>query len=214
MTLNSKFQIPNSKQEGFTLIEITVTIFAFVVLAYGLIVLVSSILTSSSKQGSLLSDSDQAKKVAFTSVDELRRSQRGSDGSHNLLAGWVDGQQITFFSNADSLPDIERVRYFSQSGKLYKGITKFNGSAYDISKEKVVVAQENLANGSSTIFSYYDGNFNGASGTPLALPVDVTEIKFVQVNLKVYNKAGVVNTNFYTVTAGAALRDLKTNLGN
>jgi type II secretory pathway pseudopilin PulG len=203
-----------NNQTGFTLIEITVTIFTFVVLAYGLIVLVSSILTSSAKQSTLLSDSDQARKIAFSIADELRRSQRGTDGSYNLLSGWVNDQQLTFFADGDNQSDIERIRYFSQNGKLYKGITDFNGSIYDTSKEKIYVVQDNLANGSAAIFSYYNGNYYGSSGTPLSLPIDVTDVKFVEVTLKIANKGGVANTNFYTVTAGATLRDLKTNLGN
>ena len=54
---------------------------------------------------------------------------------------------------------------------------------------------------------------SASTQSSLAQPVNVTQVKFVKINLQIYNKAGVKNTNTYTVTAGAAIRNLKTNLG-
>jgi hypothetical protein len=45
------------------------------------------------------------------------------------------------------------------------------------------------------------------------MPVNATQVKFVKVNLQIYNKAGITNKNTYTITASAAIRNLKTNLG-
>jgi len=39
------------------------------------------------------------------------------------------------------------------------------------------------------------------------------DVKFIKLDLKVYNTAGARNNNFFTVTAGGAIRNLKTNLG-
>jgi hypothetical protein len=36
----------------------------------------------------------------------------------------------------------------------------------------------------------------------------------VKLNVMVTNKGGIRNTNTYTITAGATIRSLKTNLGN
>ncbi len=186
--------------------------FAFCLIAFGLIALVSGILTSSSKQSGMLADTDQARKVAFQISTELRNAQVGADGSYPLnVAG---AQQIIFFTNADRDNTVERVRYFIQNGDLWKGVTEYNGSSYNTSTESSYVVQDNLANGSNPVFYYYDGSFTGSSTqTSLSQPVNVTGVKFVKVVLTVTNRGGVKNTNTFTVTAGAAVRNLKTNLG-
>lgn len=203
----------NNHRSGFTFIEIVVALFAFTILVYGSVTLFYQIIVYGGKQTSLLANSDQARKVIFQITDEFRRSQRGSDGSYNILSGYVDGQQLTFFSNYDNQPDIERVRYFTQGGKLKKGVTKFNGTIYDLTKESVSIVLDNVANGSDAVFSYYDGTYNG-SGTALSSPIQVTSVKYIKVTLKIFNKGGKTGTNTYTVTGGAAVRDLKTNLGS
>jgi Tfp pilus assembly protein PilV len=206
-----QFSIFNSNK-GFTLIEILVVIFGFSLIIWGLVALVSNVFSISNKQSGLLSDADQARKLAFQIAYELRDAQTGANGAYVLdTAG---DQQIIFYSNADLDTQIERVRYFTQNGQLYKGVTDYNGSAYNTSTESTVVVQKDLANGASPVFYYYDGTYVGSSTqTSLAQPVNVTQVKFVKINLQIYNKAGVKNTNTYTVTASGAIRNLKTNLG-
>ncbi len=199
---------------GFTLIEIMISIFVFTMIAYGLISLLSNILTASSVRGGLLSDQDQARKVGFQIIKELRNGQTGMNGAYVLDT--AQDQQIIFYSNADTDTPIERIRYYVQKGKLYKGITEFNGSIYNTTTEQSIMVQNNLANASNVpIFYYYDDTYVGSSSqVSLSQPVNVTAVKFIKVNLQVYNKAGVANNTFYTVTASGAIRNLKTNLGN
>lgn len=198
---------------GFTLIEVLVTIFGFSLISVGLIALVSNLFTSSYQQSGLLADTDQARKIAFGIVGELRNAETSSTGAYSLDT--AQAQQLIFYANVDGGPDVERVRYFTQSGKLYKGILKPTGSplTYNPANEKTFVVQNNLANGSSPIFYYYDGSFDGTIDNYLTQPVNVTQVKLVKVELRIYNKAGVLNSNFYTVTASGTIRNLKTNLG-
>ena len=198
---------------GFTLIEVTVAIFGFSLIIWGLVGLVSGLLTSSGQQAGLLSDQDQARRLAFAMATELRNGQTGSSGAYTLdTAG---AQQLIYYSNADLDPGVERIRYFVQNGKLWKGVTEYNGSSYDLSKEQTIAVQNNLANGAAAVFYYYDGSYSGSSTqAALSQPVNVTQVKFVKISLQVFNKAGVKNTNTYTITAGAAIRNLKTNLAN
>lgn len=201
-------------QAGFTLIETIISIFAFAVIMLGLVVLVSAILTSSQKQAGLLADSDQSRKVVFSIINELRDAQTGLNGAYALdTAG---DQQIIYYSNADRDSSIERIRYYLQNGKLYKGVTEYNGAGYNTSTEISTLLQNDVANSPITpLFYYYDDTYTGSSTqASLSQPVNVTAVKYVQVNLQVYNKAGVKNNNYYTVTAGGTVRNLKTNLGN
>ena len=181
---------------------------------WGLIGLFSNIFTSSAQQSTLLADTDQARRLAFQIAKEIRDGQTGLNGAYVLdTAG---DQQIIYYSpNADNDTSVERVRYYVQSGKLYKGVTEYNGSTYNTSTEQTIVVQNDLGNGAAPLFYYYDDSYSGSSTqASLAQPVSVIQVKFVKVSLMVYNKAGVKNTNTYTVTAGAAIRNLKTNLGN
>ena len=198
---------------GFTLIEVVVAMAGFVILSVGVMALFSGVFISSSKQSALLADSDQARRMSFSLINELRNAQTASTGAYALDT--AQAQALTFYSNVDGGTDVEKVRYFVQNGALKKGVIKPSGSplGYNSVNEKILTVQNNLANGTGTIFSYFDGSFNGA-GSGLAQPVSVTEVKLVKLDLKIYNKAGVVNKNFYSVTASAAIRGLKANLAD
>lgn len=198
---------------GFTIVELMVVIFGFALIVWGLIALVSNIFFFSNQQGGLLSDVDLARRLGFQIVSELRNAQTGQTGAYVLdTAG---DQQIIYYSpNADTDSSVERIRYFVQNSQVFKGVTEYAAGSYNTSTEQTSVVLKNLANGASPIFYYYDGSYTGSTTqTSLAQPVNVTAVKFVKVSLQIYNKAGVKNTNTYTITAGAAIRNLKTNLG-
>ena len=123
-------------------------------------------------------------------------------------------KQLIFYSNADYDAPIERIRYYVQNGQLWKGVTDYNGTTYNTLTEVTAVVQKDLANGANPVFYYYDGSYVGSSTqVSLAQPVNVTLVKFIKVSVQIFNKAGVKNTNTYSVTASAAIRNLKTNLG-
>lgn len=198
---------------GFTLIEILVGIFVFAIIAVGVIALVSNVFTSSSRQSTLLSDQDQARKVVFGVINQLRNAQTSATGAYPLQS--ASAQSVIFYSNVDSDSLVERVRYFVQNGQLYQGIIKPSGNplSYNPASEKVTMVQNNLANGSGPVFYYYNSDYDGTTDSYLPDPVNVTDVKFIKLALKIFNKGGVVNANAYTVTAEGEMRNLKTNLG-
>lgn len=211
--MNEELKILNGEKEaGFTLIELVIAIFGFGLIIWGLVGLYSNIFSISSQQNGLLSDLDQARKLAFQIAFELRDAQTGNNGAYVLDT--ASDQQIIFYSNADLDSPIERIRYYVQNGQLWKGVTDYNGTTYNTSTEVTAVVQKDLANGANPVFYYYDGSYVGSSTqVSLIQPVNVTNVKFVKVSLQIYNKAGVKNTNTYTVTASAGIRNLKSNLG-
>ena len=155
-----------------------------------------------------------ARKLAASLTWELRNAVTGNTGAYALEQ--AGDQQIIFYSNVDKDSYIERVRYFISQGSLQRGVTKPSGNplVYNSANETVKIVQNNLANGSNKLFYYYDGTYNGVSGSPITQPVNVSLVKYVKLDLRVFKKAGVVNTNYYSVTSGAAIRSLKSNLGN
>lgn len=197
---------------GFTLIETIVAIFVFAILIVGVAALTSGVLVGSQKQAGILEASDRARKVAFGIINELRNAQTGNNGAYPLVL--AEDDEIVFFSNPDRDSSIERVRYYLQNNNLYKGVVQYNGISYPTSTEVSVLVQRDITNGTAPIFYYYEGSYAGSSTQPsLSQPIDVTDVKYVRVNLKIQNRAGVSGGNSFTITAGGSIRNLKTNLG-
>lgn len=199
---------------AFTLVEAIVTVAIFSLIAYGIIALVSGILVGSSREERLLTGSDQARRVAGNLMRELRNATISSIGGYALAQ--ASPLQLVFYSNIDTDPDRERLNYYVQNGKLYRGVIKPSGNplAYNPASEQVVVVQNDVANGAEPLFKYYDGSYDGVTDNPLGEPVALTEVKFVKMNLLIINRGGVSGLNTFRVTAGGAIRNLKTNLGD
>ena len=197
---------------GFSLVEVIISVAIFSLLIVGIISLVSFILTNNDRQSKLLTNNEQALHAAFVIMKEFRNATTSANGSYAINT--AADQQFIFYTNTGAT--IDRINYFIQSGVLKKGVTKPTGSppVYNLGGEVVTTVQNDVANGASALFGYYDDTYNGVAGNPLAQPVNVIQVKFIKINLKIYNKGGVQNTNSYTVTAGGAIRNLKTNLGN
>jgi hypothetical protein len=181
---------------------------------WGVIALVSNLFTNAAGQSGLLSGSDQARKLSFQLVSELRNASSSNTGAFALEQ--AGDQQLVFYSDLNNDGVVERIRYYLSSGKMLKGVVTPTGSplAYNLGSEVVTTIQNDVANAAVPLFYYYDGSYNGVSGAALAQPVNLNAVRFVQLNLRVYQKAGVTNTNYYTVTASGAIRTLKDNLGN
>ncbi len=198
---------------GFTLIEVVVVIGIFGLISGGVITLVSSVFVQSSKQGESIADTDQARKLSNKLTQELRNAVYGENGAYPLNS--AGNQEIIFFSNVDSDDEVERVRYYLQSGALYKGIIQPTGSpyTYNPAQEVAVKVQSSVANNSTPLFYYYNDSYDGITGTALTQPVNVAQVNFIKLNLILSNKAASSNVT-YTVTGGSSIRNLKTNLGD
>lgn len=207
----TKLKIKN--YSGFTLIEVVVSVAIFSLIAVGIVILVSQILTQSNLQSGYLADSDQARRLGFKIMQELRNSVPSNTGGYSLET--AGPQELIFYSNIDGGIEIERIRYFLQNGQLMKGIVKPTGNplAYDIATESSSVVQNSVANGGTPLFYYYDGNYAGTTDTYLAQPVNVSQVTFVKLNLQIFHKGTASGTVYFTVTASASVRNLKTNLG-
>ena len=200
------------RAEGFTLIEVIISTAIFSMIAVGIVALVSSILSSSNRQSNLLSDNDQTRKLEFAIIKELRNAKQAADGAYALNT--ASAQQLIFFT--DNSGTLDRINYFIQNGVMKKGVTHPSGNPpiYNLGNETVTTVQNDVANGANPIFNYYDDTYNGVTGNALTQPVNVTNVKFINISLSVFKKGGVSNTGTYTVSAGGAIRNLKTNLGN
>lgn len=203
-----------SGRDGFTIVEVMVVVLGFALIAVGLISLVSGIIRGSRQQETLLVDADQSRRLIAQMVRELRNAQASNTGGYPLEQ--AGAQTIVFYANIDGGVDIERLRYYLSSGKLYRGVVKPTGSplTYNLGSEQVTPLLDHVGNGAGQLFAYYPDTYNGVTDTPLTQPVNVTQVRFVRLSLQVFNVGGVQNTNKYQFTAGATIRNLKTNLGS
>jgi hypothetical protein len=115
---------------------------------------------------------------------EIREMRQADTGAYNLEEAAAN--EIIFYSNLDSASDVERIRYFINSGCLKKGVIKPTGTppAYVAGNEQVSNINCNVANtAGEPLFAYYKGY--PAAGTLLAAPVDVHLVKIVKVFLRI-----------------------------
>lgn len=204
----------SSRSSGFTLVEMLITVGMFSIISLGTAALFKEIYSGSTQKRAEFASADQARLTAASFTNELRNASLGNDGSFPL--GEASTTEIIFFTSyGATAPAVNRVRYFSSGNVLYKGVTIPTGTPldYDLTKEKITIAQASLSQGSSTLFSYYTGSYAGTS-TPLSQPVNVNQVAFVQMNLTLLQRDQRNATSTFSITAGAAMRTLKTNLGN
>lgn len=156
-----------------------------------------------------LSTQNEGRKVVQDFGNELREASASSIGSYPIES--ASGTAFVFYSNLDDDSLVERVRYFTSGTTLKKGVTKPTGSplAYVTSTEIITNVAHDVANGTSTIFSYYDGNFSGTQSS-LSSPVTVAQIRMVKISLRLEEDPNLSPVPFY-IESKVAIRNLKDN---
>lgn len=184
----------------------------FIILIFSVSAMLNNIFVQSNQQLLSMSNIDQARSTLIAFTNEIRNSIIGSDGSYPL--NQAGDSQIIFFSNYKS-STTNRIRYYISGSTLYKGITLPTGSpaVYNTSFEKISTVATGVSNATSPIFYYYDGAYTGTS-TALAQPVNINNVRFIKINLSVLSQAKLNSTGTFSISAGAAVRSVKDNLGN
>lgn len=200
---------------GLTLIEFLVAMGIGLLLMLTVVGTVAKVFSLTTQQPLAIGTIDTARIVTNTFLNEIRDATTAGDGSYPLTL--ASSSAIIFYTPYGSYDgSIVRVRYFISSNTLYKGVTKPIGTpaSYPTASEKISPLMT-LASTSSSIFTYYDGNYVGATTSlPLAQPVSIAQVTYVQMALTVFTKDSRTATTTFTMTAGATMRNLKTNLGN
>ena len=146
-------------------------------------------------------------------ANELRNATIGNDGAFPLAE--ASSTEIIFYTpyRSGSTPTVRRIRYFVASSTLYKGVVTSSGAPPSYATSEQVTKVLPLASKTALLFSYYDGTFTGSS-TPLAQPVAVTNVNYVQISITMLRLDERNSTSTFTMTSGSTVRNLKTNLGN
>lgn len=204
--------IKYSCMAGFTLVETVITIFIFGIVMLGVTAMIRGVLVNSRQQNLALNNIDQARRIANTFENELRNSAYGVNGAYPI--NQAGDTQVIFFSTSPlGNGTVSRVRYYISNGILYKGVTNPTGTTYNTANESVTTLLTTISLGSNPLFYYYDGNYNGSTSA-LTQQVNINLVKYIKINLIVLLQTDQNSTSTFTVTGGAAIRNLKTNLGN
>lgn len=186
---------------GFSLAEMIITI----ALVSMLVVIISTLLVSGlktyrvSRQNADLQD--KASRVMRDFEWETRAASK-------IITAKSD--ELVFLRYFDlSSPSPSQVRYFITGDKLEIGITGPSGNepnvTYPLANEKIDLIVENVMNG-STIFSYFNG-----SGEELAMPVDLTAIRMIDLNVSLDLNPAMPPAPIFESTK-VNLRNMKDNL--
>jgi prepilin-type N-terminal cleavage/methylation domain-containing protein len=215
--MNCRYFLAPNMRRGFTLVEVLVSIFIYSLIMLAVLEFLRIAYLGSSQNPLALDSIDKLRSVTTSFDNEIRSAAAGADGSYPL--GQASTTQIVFFTpfGTNSTSSVYRVRYFLATSTLYKGVTIPSGSplSYNLANEVITPVLFSATSPTSSVFFYYDGSFNGVTSTqPLAQPVNITQVTYVQINLATQMKEIRNATSTFSIITGAAIRNLKTNLGN
>ncbi|MDO8509761.1 MAG: prepilin-type N-terminal cleavage/methylation domain-containing protein [bacterium] len=195
---------------GLTLIEVLVAMGIFVFLVIGIIDLMLWAMRGRDIVWEQLSTQNEGRKIVQDFTNELRRATASSIGAYPLEI--AESQQIVFYSNIDTDSWRERIRYYISDKTLKKGVTKPTGNplTYNPASEVLTDVVQDVANGISSLFYYYDQSYTGASSTAMASPVNITNVRMVGISLSLEEKPNVAPAPF-NIEAKVEIRNLKSN---
>lgn len=204
--------MPTKKQtkKGFTVIEILVTIFIFTIIGIATVTFLLDVFSLNSMSSSNLIVQEEASAVLKTMTAEIRSMSPSSLGAYPIALAATSS--LIFYSDADLDSQPEKIRYFLDGTTLKKGAIKATGNplVYNQVDEIIKELAHNVANATSSIFSYYDTNYDGVSAE-LEQPVDISLIRLIKVNVTIDEDA-LNPPPPLSMTTQVSIRNIKDNL--
>ena len=153
----------------------------------------------------------EGRQVLRTLVTELRSASPSSTGSFPLQE--VGTSSLIFYSNIDQDTAKERIRYFRVGDELRRGEINPSGNplVYATSSESIRTVIRDIRNGTSTaLFTYYNALYMGTS-TPLAQPVDPSQVRLIRTFI-IIDRDPLRSPTPIIIETNAMIRNLKDNL--
>jgi prepilin-type N-terminal cleavage/methylation domain-containing protein len=199
-----------TRQGGFTVVEILVTMAIFSIIIGAVSLFARDIFYFNNIFSGGLISYDDAEKILQPVSSEIRSASPSSLGAYSIEQ--ADNNNFTFFTDINNDGLKERIRYFLSGNILKKGVIIPSGNPlqYSSGNETITDIVFNLRNGVTPIFAYYDTNYNGSTA-PLTVPVSIPSIRLVKITLVIDvdpNKPPLP----ITVTTEVSIRNLKDNL--
>lgn len=203
--------ISTNKKEnlGFTLVEILVVASIAVIMAVALTSFQRNLVIWNTFFANSLTGQDEVRRAFKTMTAELRSMAPASTGAYPLVVAATSS--VTFYADVDNDGLYERIRYYTSGTTLKRGSIKPTGNPLGYTgAETTSELIHSLANGTSSIFSYYNSSYEGTTA-PLAAPVDISAVRLVKIDaaVDVDSRRAPVPLLF---TTQVSLRNLKDNL--
>jgi prepilin-type N-terminal cleavage/methylation domain-containing protein len=181
-TFEKNIDSTSSRQDGFTLLEIIFTMAIFVVIMGVVSLFARDMFYYDNIFSGSLTSYDDAKKILQPISSEIRSASPSSLGAFPIET--AGDTALTFFSDINNDGLKERIRYYLSGNILMKGIIIPSGIPlqYISNTEKLSQIVDNVRNGSTPIFAYYDSSYNGTT-SPLTQPVSILSVRLVKITL-------------------------------
>jgi prepilin-type N-terminal cleavage/methylation domain-containing protein len=195
-------------QSGFSVIEVLAAVFVFGLISAGIM----TVYMSTSKYRQIIFDQlagqAEGRKAVQDFINDIRTANYSSTGAYPLVN--ANTSSIIFYSDVDGDTFRERVRYFLASSTLKRGLIKPAGTplAYVTSSEILTDEVHDVFN-TSSVFYYYDQNYTGTS-TPLTQPVNVSNVRLIEIRLRIEKDPIKSPVPLYVQTK-TEIRNLKAN---
>ena len=207
------YNIKNSSsysRAGFTLVEVLIVIVIASLIVLVTLSLNTNISTLQNLVGQKLqsrADIDQTMQIITT---EMRSASPSASGGYPIVSAATSS--FTFYSDINRNGTVEQIRYFTSSTSLWKGVIQPTGTpaVYTTSTEIKTDVVDNLVFAtSSPLFQYYNSTYT-VSSTALSYPIDISQIRVVQVSFTTDVNAKVAPGGEYFSTI-IAIRNLLNN---
>lgn len=171
--------------QGFTLVEVLVGFLLLLALGLAITGLNQAISQNQLVVWQNYLNVDQANAYMNNLVRELRMARSADNGAYPLET--VNDQEISFYTDLDFDNQTEKVRYYLVGTSLFKGVVEPVGypATYPPSQEKLIKLTDYVRNGSTAIFTYYNGAWPAdTTHNPLNLPNRLAETKLLRLYLR------------------------------
>jgi len=189
---------------GFTFIEMVVTIAIFSIIMISIADSVRFFYRANTSSIEQSYQIDSARRGVEFLVRDLREASYGDDGSYPISN--IGSTTITFFSNIDSDPSVEKIRYELNDVMLTRNTLDATGSpAVYTGAGATSTVSEYVRNSEegTPLFRYYD-----SAGVEITDYTEVDEVRSVVVNL-VVNIRPIRAPEEFTLRSSANLRNLR-----
>ena len=199
------------QKNGFTLVEILIAMALTSILGLGVLSLQVILAQNRLSVWRNYVNVEEANSNVSTMVREIRNLRPADNGAYPLERAW--DQEIIFYSDIDFDGHSEKVHYSFASTQLTKGTIEPMGypATYPAANEKVKVVAQNIRNGATPIFYYYNGDWPADTvNNPLPTPSRLSDTKLMKVYLEINTEEDPAKN--FILEPYVQLRMLKQNL--
>jgi len=191
-----------SKNNGFTLIEITVVMSIFILI----FILGSNFIVTTLQSTRFTSDQGEAIIQARKAIDNISKDVREASSSErgDYPISYMTSQNFIWYGDVNNDGLAEKINYLVYGTDLLRVVTAPGASNnYPDSEKSTTTIAYYINNQTEAIFKYYDADNNETA--------IINEVRLINVSLKI-NVTPAVAPNDYYVETDIQLRNLKDNL--